>query len=133
MKTAEQTPVAEAMRHGTLTCQAETSLRTVAALMVEHRIHSVVVTDLDGVSERAWGIVTEADVVRAFGEDVDRRTAGEMAVTELVTVTPDDTLEHAAQLMAEHEVTHLVVVGPDSGRPVGVLSSLDLAAEMEAR
>jgi len=133
MKTAEQTSVAEAMRHGTLSCQSETPLRTVAALMVEHRIHSVVVTDLDGVSERAWGIVAEADVVRAFGEDVDEVTAAEMAATELVTIAPEDTLERAAQLMAEHEVSHLVVVDRPSDRPVGVLSSLDLAAAMASR
>ena len=33
----------------------------------------------------------------------------------------------AAQLMSEHEVSHLVVVQPHSGHPVGVLSALDLA------
>lgn len=29
--------------------------------------------------------------------------------------------------MAEHQLTHLVVVQPESGHPVGVLSTLDIA------
>jgi CBS domain-containing protein len=31
------------------------------------------------------------------------------------------------QLMAEHEVTHVIVVERHSGRPIGVLSTLDVA------
>lgn len=120
------TRVSDAMRHGVLTCQPETTLRVIARMMAEHRIHSVVVTNLDGVSESAWGIVSDIDVLRSVPEDVDRRTAKDVAGTELLTVEPDESLERAAQMMAEHEVTHLVVVSGE--RPVGVLSSLDIAA-----
>lgn len=63
----DQVPVADVMRNGTLTCQSETPLPTVARLMSEHRVHSVVVTHLDGVSESAWGIVTDVDLLRAVG------------------------------------------------------------------
>jgi CBS domain-containing protein len=119
--------VADAMSRGTLSCQSDTTLRTIAAMMAEHGVHSVVVTDLDGVSEHAWGIVTDIDVVAAAGEDVDERTAGEVAATELLTIAPSDTLEHAAQLMTEHEVTHIVVVDSEGGKPLGVLSTLDVA------
>jgi CBS domain-containing protein len=45
----------------------------------------------------------------------------------LLTVAADKTLERAAQLMAEHEVTHLLVLASGSGGPLGVLSSLDVA------
>jgi CBS domain-containing protein len=45
-------------------------------------------------------------------------------------VHPDDSLEHAAQLMAEHEVTHLVVIQPHTRHPVGILSALDLAGAL---
>jgi CBS domain-containing protein len=116
------------MRHGVLTCQAETSLRVIARMMAENRIHSVVVTNLDGISETAWGIVSDIDVLRSAGEDPDERTASDIAGTELLTVEPAESLERAAQLMAEHEVTHVVVVAGQ--RPVGVLSSLDLAATL---
>ncbi len=119
--------VGDVMRHGTLTCQAETPLRTVARMMAEHRVHSVVVTDLDGVSERPWGIVTSSDLLRvpAAGGDLATLTAGTTAGTELLTVPPTLMVDQAARLMAEHEVSHVVVV--DEDKPVGVLSSLDVA------
>lgn len=122
--------VSDAMQHGVLTCQSETPLRTIARMMAEHRIHSVVVTNLDGVSESAWGIVTDVDVVRSALGEVDYKKAGDVAGTELVTVAPDESLERAAQLMAEHDVTHLLVAEKD--RPIGVVSTLDVAAMLIA-
>ena len=66
--------------------------------------------------------------IRDRPEDVDERTANDIAGTELLTVEPDETLERAAQMMAEHEVNHVVVVSDQ--RPIGVLSSLDVAASL---
>jgi CBS domain-containing protein len=125
-----ETPVSEVMRHGVLTCPPETPLPVVARMMAEHRVHSVVVTNLDGVSETAWGIVSDVDVLRAAPEGGEELTASEIAATELLKVSPEETLEHAAQLMAEHEVTHLVVVSGE--KPIGVISSLDVAATIAA-
>jgi CBS domain-containing protein len=50
-----------------------------------------------------------------------------IARSEPLTVTPEDSLPHAAQLMAEHGLSHLVVVQPHSRHAVGVLSALDVA------
>jgi CBS domain-containing protein len=125
-----QTWVFDAMRHGVLSCQPETPLSVVARMMAEHRVHAVVVTNLDGVSERAWGIVSDVDVLRA-AEDVEGRTAGEAAATEPLEVSPEETLERAAQLMAEHEITHLIVVS--GTKPIGVISSLDVARVLGER
>jgi CBS domain-containing protein len=46
---------------------------------------------------------------------------------EFLTVNAGESLLRAAQLMAEHEVTHLVVIDPETGHAVGVLSTHDLA------
>jgi CBS domain-containing protein len=124
--TLSETRVSVAMTRGTLTCQAETPLRTVARMMSEHGVHSVVVTDMDGVGEWAWGVVTDVDLMGAAHADLDERTAGDSGATELVVVSPSETLDRAAQLMSDHEVTHLVVV--EDEKPIGVLSSLDVAA-----
>ena len=63
--------------------------------------------------------------------DVGRVAAkGSVTVTDSFTVTADDEAGHAARLMAEHEVNHLIVVHPESGRPVGVISALDLAGSL---
>jgi CBS domain-containing protein len=45
----------------------------------------------------------------------------------VLTIGPDESLERATQLMAEHNVTHLVVVAGRDALPLGVLSSLDVA------
>jgi CBS domain-containing protein len=46
-------------------------------------------------------------------------------VTEPVVVEPKLSLAEATRLMDEHDTAHLVVV--DDGRPVGMVSSLDVA------
>jgi CBS domain-containing protein len=46
---------------------------------------------------------------------------------DLPTVGVDQSLDRARKLMVEHEVSHALVVDARSGRPVGVLSSLDVA------
>jgi CBS domain-containing protein len=45
-------------------------------------------------------------------------------------VAPADPLDRAAQLMLEHGTDHLVVADPIDLRPVGVLSTLDVAAAL---
>jgi CBS domain-containing protein len=123
--------VTDAMHAGVETCPTHTPLRTVARMMAEHRIHAVVVFDEEsddiGGAE-LWGVVSDLDLVKAAsaGEIADR-TAGGTAVTPIVMVDEHDTLAHAVQLMSEHEITHLVVVDPKTERPVGIVSTLDVA------
>jgi CBS domain-containing protein len=127
----DQVTVAEAMHPGVVTCPLETPLPTVARMMALYRIHSVVVfgEELDDVAGNGlWGVVSDLDLVRAAtAGDLDDRTAGGTAVTPVVMVEAGDTLAHAAQLMSEHEITHLVVADTESCRPIGIVSSLDLA------
>jgi CBS domain-containing protein len=125
----ERARVSDAMRAGVLTCPPETSLKTVARMMATYHVHSIVVTapDGEGESERAWGVVSDTDVVAAAGPDIDYQTAGGTAATEVITVEAEETLKRAAQTMSEHEITHLIVVSAGSQRPVGVLSTLDIA------
>lgn len=120
-KNLARSTVREAMQLGLFECEPETDLRTVARIMASKRIHCVVVA-----GER-WGIVSDLDLMRALVPGLEEGRAGDIAATDVVAVKPFDTLEHAAQLMAEHETAHLVVVSPDSGLPVGMLSTLDIA------
>jgi CBS domain-containing protein len=122
--------VADAMTVGVINCTPETPLTEVARIMTRYRVHSVFVYDYgdeDDETAELWGLVSDLDLVAAAWAGVDERTAGDSAVDPLVTVRSDDRLEHAAQLMAEHGVSHLAVMDETSGRPVGVLSSLDIA------
>ena len=79
---------------------------------------------------RVVGIVTDRDiVVRAVAEEVDPRTAtvGDVASGDLVTVEPDEDLDDALKLMAQHRVRRLPVV--ENGRLVGVVAQADVALE----
>jgi len=122
--------VADVMTEGLISCAPTTPLRSVARLMATHRVHSVFVFDYgheDDETTELWGIVSDLDLVAAAWVDVDQQTAGESAVTPLVYVSRDDDLRRAAQLMAESGVSHLAVVDPATERPVGVISTLDIA------
>lgn len=124
-------PVREAMHEGVLTCPAETPLRDVARTMAEQRVHCVAVLSTGDESHRLgrlWGIVSDLDLAAAAGLDLDARTAGGAAASPVVTVTPEETVERAAQLMREYSTAHLVVVDAEDDRPLGVISTLDVAA-----
>jgi CBS domain-containing protein len=120
------------MHRGVVSCPVWTPLRGVAELMASHRIHCVVVLDNGDEPDEdggLFGIVSDRDVADAFAAGaIDGRDAGSIAASPLLTVFADDDLGHAAQLLAEHGTSHLVVLDRSTSRPVGVLSTLDLVA-----
>ncbi|MFJ3309981.1 CBS domain-containing protein [Streptomyces sp. NPDC086549] len=56
-------------------------------------------------------------------------TVADLCGEELVTITPDEDLDRAVELMREHSVRRLPVV--DGDEPVGVISLSDLAIERD--
>lgn len=118
--------VADAMHHGIVTCPPHAGIREVAELLAEHGVHCAVVAEPpdDVGTATLWGIVSDVDLMRGLGSPV-ALTAGNLAVLDIVTVTPGDDLQEAARLMGEHDVAHLIVMA--DGRPAGVLSTLDVA------
>lgn len=126
----DTTKVEDAMHKGVVTCSLYAPMTSVARKMATNRIHCVVVWNEPARNEAAelWGVVSDLDLVKlAATEDLSWRTAGGSAATPALMIAPDETLRRAAQLMGEHEVTHLVVVEPTTMKPLGVLSTLDLA------
>lgn len=121
--------VADAMSPGVITCPAASSLRHVASIMAANRIHCVVVPDLDereGATRR-WGLVSDVDLMSAAATGDATITAGQIAAADPVTLEAGESVERGCQLMAEHGVSHLLVLEPGSSWPAGVLSSLDVA------
>lgn len=121
--------VHDAMHHGILGCAADAPLGEVAGIMAKHRVHAVVVADGDGLPPA--GVVSDLDVVAAIATG-EEPSAAQSAATEAPAVSSEERLDRAAQLMAEHGVSHLVVVDAAGGRPIGVLSTLDVAAAYAA-
>jgi CBS domain-containing protein len=114
------------MRVGVITCRSETKLADVARMMEGYDVHSVVVSDVGGEGG-AWGIVTSLDLTRAT-DQASTLSAGEVASRDLVTVESSEPLKRAAELMAEHGISHLIAVQPGTDRPAGVISARSVAA-----
>jgi CBS domain-containing protein len=122
--------VEDVMHAGVVTCSLHAPMTEVARAMAANRIHCVVVWNEPSRNETAelWGVVSDLDLVKiAANEHLSATSAGRCAATPALIIPPGETLRRAAQMMVEHEVAHLVVVDPSSAKPVGVLSTLDLA------
>ena len=127
----EHATVGDVMRHGVITCSADTTLRTVARMMSSYHVHAIVVTEDDGEGGLSpWGMVSDFDVLRAAHAGAEDLTAGQVSRTPAVMVSPSDSLEHAAELMRDKGTGHLVVISPSDSRPVGVVSTLDVAGAL---
>jgi CBS domain-containing protein len=126
--------VEDVMHRGVITCTRDTPLVEVAELMADRRVHCIVVENGsagEGRGVSLWGVVSDLDLVAAaFVRDLVEQAAGASAATPVVMVAADETVERAAQLMTEHAAAHLVVLDPERTRPVGVLSTLDMAAAL---
>lgn len=127
--------VADAMSHGVIRCAPETPLRTVARIMATHNVHAVYVFDYGDEADedvQLWGLVSDLDVAAAACGEIDGRTAGHSAVTPLQTVLSNRPLAEAAELMSLKGTAHLAVLDPRTRRPVGVVSTLDVARAIAA-
>jgi CBS domain-containing protein len=116
--------VADVMTLGIITCAPETPLETVAELMATHHVHALAV---GGIADDrlVWGVIDSLDLVRALRDPEAHGLAAAISRQPAHAIEPDALLSEAARLMDERDVAHLVVV--DGDRPVGVLSTLDIA------
>lgn len=115
--------VREGMSEIVLTVGPGHSLRDAARKMTEKGVGAAVVLD----DERPGpGIISERDVLISVGrgEDPDSERVGQHMSEQVITATPDWSLERAASEMAHRGVRHLVIV--DGANLVGVLSMRDI-------
>jgi CBS domain-containing protein len=118
--------IRDVMSPGTAAVEPMTTVVRAARLMRERDIGDVLVTyDCD-----LFGVLTDRDiVVRAVAEGHDpavTRVGTVCTRPPVVTLTPDDTTDHAVELMRRYAVRRLPVV-EHGGCPVGIVSLGDLA------
>jgi CBS domain-containing protein len=117
--------VGDVMHLGVVSSPPEAPLRSVAALMADYGVHAIVVLG-DDEEGALWGIVSDTDLVHTIANgSLGVHSAGDLARPAAITVLPGETVAEAARLMRDRQVTHLVVVS-QRGRPVGVVSTLDV-------
>jgi CBS domain-containing protein len=120
--------IREVMAKDPITLPPDSSVLDAARCMRDSDIGDVIIVD----SDRATGILTDRDViVRAIAEEKDPATTkvSEVASMNPVTLSPDDSIDEAVNLMRQHNIRRLPVV--ENGRPVGILTIGDLAMERD--
>ena len=129
--------VREVMTSPAVTVGPGATLKQAVRLLDEHRITAMPVVDRAG---HLVGVVSEADALRDLVPPDRRRheravdlstPAAHLAVTDVMThlpmtVSPDDDLSDAVELMVDTQVKSLPVV--EFGRVVGMVSRRDVIA-----
>ncbi len=102
----------------------DTTAQEAARLMKSEDVGALPLVE-DG---RLIGVVTDRDLaVRVVAEGSGPDTpVSKIASKDIVTIDPQQNLEEAARLMAEHQVRRLPVVEED-GRLIGMLAQADVA------
>lgn len=116
--------VADLMTQPVLTVEGDEPAGEVAGAMAKQAIKSIVVTTEDCAVE---GIFTATDYMHldVDGRDPSTTSIAECMTTGVVTVSPDASVETAANLMASNDISHLPVVDGDD-QVTGILTSTDL-------
>ena len=126
----EHATVADAMHPGILSCDAEATLTEVARIMSTHHVHCIVVRGAaeDNADESpVWGIISDFDLLRAGIRPDAPDTAAALARQPVIKVETTAALRDAAELMMTKGTGHVVAVDPQTGHPIGILSTLDIA------
>jgi CBS domain-containing protein len=107
------------------------SIREIAKVMERDGVSGVAVISPErGVA----GIVTECDILHHFGKkDWELLTAEEIMTPNIEAITPETTLEQAAEIMQKKSIHRLLVMGRDISEPqmpAGIVSACDIVKEI---
>ncbi|HEV3480461.1 MAG TPA: CBS domain-containing protein [Gaiellaceae bacterium] len=123
--------IREVMTSNPRTIEADQPVAEAAKIMRDEDVGLVPIVE----GGRLIGTLTDRDIavrVVAEGSDPQSATVREIASTALVTVDPQQDLDEALRLMAQHQVRRLPVVEED-GRVVGVVAQADIARQADDR
>jgi CBS domain-containing protein len=107
--------------------ETSTPVAEAARIMKTEDVGSVPILEGD----RLTGMLTDRDIairLVAEGKDPQSTTVGEIASRDVVTIDPQQDLDEALRLMAQHQVRRLPVVEED-GRLVGIVAQADVATQ----
>ena len=117
--------VSDLMERTPVTVAPEDSCRDAARLLSRYRVGALPVVNGDGTLK---GILTDRDIVLrclALGKDPDRTPVRDCMTRQVLTVSPRDRVETAAERMAKGQVRRLPAA--EGGRLAGMVSLGDLS------
>jgi CBS domain-containing protein len=110
-----------------VTVEPGTSVVDAAKRMIQEKKGPLPVVEGD----RVVGMVTDRDVIArvvAEGRDPNSCSVDDVATKELVAARPDQDIDEARRLMAEHQLDRVLVTEEDD-RLVGIISEGDIRAD----
>lgn len=119
------TRASEIMTKDVTVIQEDATVREAAERLAKDDIGVLPITDQN---KNIKGMLTDRDIVVhviARGKDVNNTRARELEQGGVITLAPNDSIEHAADLMAQHQVRRLPVV--ENGQILGMVSQADVA------
>jgi len=118
------TTVNEVMTRNPSVLTLESTVQEAAKMMFEHNVGSIPLVE----GGQCVGTVTDRDIaLRVVGDGLSHDTLiSEVAAKNVVTVGPEQPLEEAMHLMAEHQIRRLPVCD-ESGELVGIVAQADIA------
>lgn len=126
MKYIEDKKVGELMTCGVITVQDHEKVINVIKILSEGHIHGAVVV---GKECKAIGMISEIDIPKAFGRDLEEVTAAEIMSKPIKTINRNATVADAAKIMQENGFDRLVVLAKE-GFPRGIISVTDIIREI---
>jgi CBS domain-containing protein len=111
-----------------VSAQRSNSLQKAAALMRQHHVGALLVTDDEPFSDRAIGIITDRDlVVQVIADGIapEKRTIGDVMTQGISTIPEASDVHEAIEVMRADGIRRLAVTD-DRGTLLGVLSFDDV-------
>jgi CBS domain-containing protein len=124
----QQLKIRDVMTSNPRSIEPSATVQEAARLMRDQDVGPIPIVENGSVT----GIVTDRDIVVnvvAEGKDISSPVS-EIVSRDLVTVDPEQTLDEALRLMAQHQVRRLPVC-EDDGRLVGIVAQADIARQSD--
>jgi CBS domain-containing protein len=121
--------VCDLMHKGVTCCYPEEAVKSVAKMIQANQFRSVVVVHQTG---EVWGLISILDLVRHWGEDLEKLTAEDIMRPYKIDVDPQWPVERAIEIMRNRKIEHLIIIDPHAGpkRPIAILTSFDIILHM---
>jgi CBS domain-containing protein len=131
-KGRQKMKVKDIMTENPVCCMPDDGLQTVAKQMVDNDCGCIPVVE-DGSSKKPVGIVTDRDIccrAVAEGKNPIELTARDVMTGNVLTVTPETSVEDCCNLMEENQIRRVAVVD-NSGACCGIVAQADIAANAD--
>jgi len=115
--------VKEAMTKNVIIINPDTTIKDAAKIMSEQRVGSLVVIE----NEKLVGIITELDIIwKVVASELDPKTTlvRDIMTKKVVTISADQTLEDATDIMVENKIKKLPVI--EGNKIVGIITATDI-------